>query len=88
MSLRGFSKGKSQAEIVKAARNYAGIYYNTECLEIKLSNEREEGIWICDKDPKTSYVVFSADWTAEERHAWITRTDEPDKCMICKREGL
>lgn len=88
MSLRGFNKGKSHAEIAKAARNIAGIYYNTECLEIKLSNEREEGFWICDNEPNTAYAEFSAEWTAEEKHSWITRTNEPDKCMICKKEKL
>lgn len=88
MSLRGFSKGKSQAELIKAARNYAEIYFATACVSIELSNEQTEGIWICDNDPTAAYVEFSAEWGAEEKHSWIIRTNKPAKCIICKKEKL
>lgn len=68
MSLQGFSKGKSRAEIIKAARNVAEIYYNTQCINIALFSEQTEGMWISDKDPITAYFTFSANWKAEIEH--------------------
>lgn len=89
MSLQGSSEGGSHAEITKKAVDLARIYYGTDCVRVELTNELDEGHKIFIKgDTATVFFVFSADWTAEEKHSWIIRTNKPAKCMICKKEKL
>lgn len=89
MNLQGSSKGGSRAEIITKSRDIARIYYGTDCVRVELSNELDEGHEIFIKDDRvTVRFVFSADYTAEERHAWIAQSNELSICMICKKEKL
>lgn len=75
-ALRGSIHGATRTEIIAQARQKTAAYFGTECVTIKLEDEK----------PHPLMSGFTASFVGIVWHDVESRTYGPGKCRGCKKE--
>lgn len=87
--LRGSASGTSRRYVLEQAEAIAGVYFGTPCVEVRLRDERVDGLEELrggHGNTIKDQVTFAAEYEAQESHVVDVPAYGFPKCRRCGRQ--